>query len=95
MSILGDNWFDSEITEEFLHEYGFKKLIDDYYFKIFCVSYPYLTYIYYSKKSDSLYISNKCTLTHNAGYKVYNRLDFLERLNILLKEVRIKNIENE
>ena len=95
MSILEDNWFDSEITEEFLHEYGFEKLIDDYYFNIYYVSYPYLTYIYYSKKSDNLYISDKFTLTHSAGYKVYNRLDFLEILNILLKEFRIKNIENE
>lgn len=99
MSILGGDWFDSEITEEFLHEYGFEKLIDGYYFNIYYVSYPYLIpyliYIYYSKKSDSLYISDKFTITFDAGYKVYNRLDFLEILNILLKEFRIKNIENE
>ena len=99
MSILGDDWFDSEITEEFLHECGFEKLIENYYFNSYCVSYPYLIpyliYIYYSKKSDNLYISDKFTLIHNAGYKVYNRLDFLEILNILLKEFRIKNIENE
>ena len=95
MSILGGDWFDSEITEEFLHEYGFEKLIDGYYFNIYYVSYPYPTYIYYSKRSNNLYISDKFTLTHNAGYKVYNRLDFLEILNILLKEFRIKNIENE
>ena len=95
MSILGDNWFDSEITEEFLHECGFEKLIENYYFNIYCVSYHYPTYIYYSKKSDSLYISDKFTITFDAGYKVYNRLDFLEILNILLKEFRIKNIENE
>ena len=95
MSILEDNWFDSEITEEFLHEYGFEKLIEDYYFNIYCISYSYLIYIYYSKKSDNLYISDKLALTHDTGYKVYNRLDFLEILNILLKEFRIKNIENE
>ena len=49
MSILGGDWFDSEITEEFLHEYGFEKLIDGYYFNIYYVSYPYPTYIYYYK----------------------------------------------
>lgn len=78
-----------------MHEYGFEKLIDGYYFNIYYVSYLYPTYIYYSKRSNSLYISDKCTLTYDTGYKVYNRLDFLETLNILLKEFRIKNIENE
>ena len=95
MSILGGDWFDSEITEEFLHEYGFEKLIEGYYFNSYCVSYSYLIYIYYSKKSDNLYISDKLTLIHNAGYKVYNRLDCLEILNILLEEFKIKNIGNE
>ena len=48
MSILGGDWFDSEITEEFLHEYGFEKLIEGYYFNSYYVSYSYLIYIYYS-----------------------------------------------
>ena len=95
MSILGDDWFDSEITEEFLHEYGFEKLIEGYYFNSYYVSYSYLIYIYYSKKSDNLYISDKFTLIHSAGYNVYNRLDFLDTLNILLEEFKIKNIGNE
>ena len=81
MSILEGDWFDSEITEEFLHEYGFEKLIEGYYFNSYYVSYSYLIYIYYSKKSDNLYISDKFTLTHDTGYKVYNRLDFLEIVN--------------
>ena len=86
MCILGDDWFDSEITEEFLHEYGFEKLIEGYYFNIYCISYSYLIYIQYSKKSDNLYISDKFILTHDTGYKVYNRLDFLEIVNYFAVE---------
>ena len=31
MSILGNDWFDSEITEEFLYELGFYKIRKGYY----------------------------------------------------------------
>ena len=94
MSILGNDWFDSEITEEFLSELGFYKIRKDYYsnhYSVFCQTF----YINYSKRSNSLYISNRHSIPRGTKYKVYSRLDFLGTLNAQIGKFGVKIIDHE
>lgn len=94
MSILGDDWFDSEITEEFLSELGFYKIRKDYYSNHYSSLYQTF-YINYSKRSNSLYISDRLSIPRGTKYKVYSRLDFLGTLNAQLGKSGVEIIGNE
>lgn len=96
MSILGDDWFDSEITEEFLYELGFYKIRKGYYSHTYYSSiFNYAFYCYYSAVNNNLYISKSSFSPHGKKYKVYNRGDFLGSLRDHLYKFGVEIINHE
>ncbi len=96
MSILGNDWFDSEITEEFLYELGFYKIRKGYYSHTFHSSvFENLFFCNYSAVNNNLYISRSSFSPYGKKYKVYNKEDFLGVLQDHMGKFGVKIIDNE
>lgn len=96
MSILGNDWFDSEITEEFLYELGFYKIRKGYYSQTYHSSvFENLFFCNYSAVNNNLYISRSYFSSPSKKYKVYNREDFLGALQSHLGKFGVKIIDHE
>lgn len=96
MSILGNDWFESKITEEFLYELGFHKIRKGYYSHTYNSSiFNYTFFCYYSAVNNNLYISKSSFSPYSKKYKVYNREDFLGTLQNHLYKFGVKIIGHE